>query len=904
MNGNGRRAISPGVGSSYRQRVAGFATFFIGIFAILTWAYFPGKTLSVHAQSKSAHVSATAEMLAYALNFRSASSLAVFGGKSVTEHGTSEFRGLVGSTGRIEGVQEDTLARRTLNSLTPSIATRSEAIRESADSDPAPPTTDMSRARRDLLDAFSAVDQLPCEQIDGDLSGETFGPGVYCVDSAALAGRMTVDAGGDANARFVFRVEGTFSAADSSSIVLKGGSQATNVYIFASRSATIGADAAVNGNIISRENVTVGRGSTVSGKVMGVNGDVTTDSDVLAAGTGYIEICKSVFQNNDGPGLIAPGTLFSFTISGITGTITVPAGGCSAPIKVASGNVTVTEVAAINTAVVNITTAPADRLVSPSLSLRQAVVSVPEGEITNETVVTFTNQSTRTGIIEICKYARDNDVSGFFTFTAQGAPGHFFTVPVGYCSGPITLTILDLNNGTFTANVTELAQPNYRLEEITTFPSNALNVWQADVGYDVNGNFLLNNQNGGYVNVDLNVVGGPQNQTAIRFYNRSLPGRIKICKITADPVNIPVGTAFTFEVNGYLGPAPGNRASVIFDVLAGPAAQGGFCAFAPATFVVGTPVLAFETGISLANTTTLPLGLTATSSGLRLSSITATTPFLSPADATAFYPPLAGLNNPEIISPYGGTVGHAVITARNTTAEMTFTNFVYRPAILKICKIAGAGITVGTPFTFSVSPLDPTTTWPYAIGPITVPAGACTFVNGPFPADLNFPGVGLFNYGTSVVITEAAAPGTLLSAITSPTLTGSTPPGTLLVDLPGRRGTMTLNQPLLPNNLFNEIAFTNTPTGSPTASSVSLGGRITSADGRGVRNALVTVDGHFMSEPMTTITGPFGYYRIDGLDAGGSYVVSVSSKQYRFASPTRLVSLVDDMLQVNFVAEP
>ena len=110
-----------------------------------------------------------------------------------------------------------------------------------------------------------------------------------------------------------------------------------------------------------------------------------------------------------------------------------------------------------------------------------------------------------------------------------------------------------------------------------------------------------------------------------------------------------------------------------------------------------------------------------------------------------------------------------MINAHNTTVEIEFTNFIYRPSILKLCKVAGSGVTAGTPFTFSIAPADPLTTWPYPAGNITIPAGSCTFVNGPFPANAQFPGVGLFNYGTSIVVTEAAAAGTTISAITSPT---------------------------------------------------------------------------------------------------------------------------------------
>src|SRR5437868_14965065 len=47
---------------------------------------------------------ATAEMLAYALNFGEASDLAVFGGRAVRNQGNSTFRGRVGSAGPVSGV--------------------------------------------------------------------------------------------------------------------------------------------------------------------------------------------------------------------------------------------------------------------------------------------------------------------------------------------------------------------------------------------------------------------------------------------------------------------------------------------------------------------------------------------------------------------------------------------------------------------------------------------------------------------------------------------------------------------------------------------------------------------------------------------------------------------------------
>jgi len=97
------------------------------------------------------------------------------------------------------------------------------------------------------------------------------------------------------------------------------------------------------------------------------------------------------------------------------------------------------------------------------------------------------------------------------------------------------------------------------------------------------------------------------------------------------------------------------------------------------------------------------------------------------------------------------------------------------------------------------------TSLPVSTAPITVPAGSCTFAQGPFPASTPFPGIGTFNFGTQLVVTEAAAAGVSVTTIASPT------GAPLVTNLGARTGTLTFNQ-LANSSLFNEIAFTNSAT--------------------------------------------------------------------------------------------
>jgi len=88
-----------------------------------------------------------------------------------------------------------------------------------------------------------------------------------------------------------------------------------------------------------------------------------------------------------------------------------------------------------------------------------------------------------------------------------------------------------------------------------------------------------------------------------------------------------------------------------------------------------------------------------------------------------------------------------------------------------------------------------------------------------------------------------------------------------------------------------------------TAAGVSMAGRVTTADGRGIRNAKVVVTGNSLDQPVIATTSSFGYFEIDSLRAGETYVVTVNSKRYTFSVPSRVITLVDNVVDIDFVAE-
>jgi hypothetical protein len=87
-----------------------------------------------------------------------------------------------------------------------------------------------------------------------------------------------------------------------------------------------------------------------------------------------------------------------------------------------------------------------------------------------------------------------------------------------------------------------------------------------------------------------------------------------------------------------------------------------------------------------------------------------------------------------------------------------------------------------------------------------------------------------------------------------------------------------------------------------TAAGVSLSGRVMTAEGSGIRNARVVVTGNSLPEPRIATTGSFGYFSFDGLTAGETYVVTVNSQRYTFQVPSRVYTLVDNIVDADFVA--
>lgn len=86
--------------------------------------------------------------------------------------------------------------------------------------------------------------------------------------------------------------------------------------------------------------------------------------------------------------------------------------------------------------------------------------------------------------------------------------------------------------------------------------------------------------------------------------------------------------------------------------------------------------------------------------------------------------------------------------------------------------------------------------------------------------------------------------------------------------------------------------------------SVSLGGRITTSDGRGIRGVFVTISGGNLAAPLAARTGLFGFYSFPNLTSAQPYTVTVGAKRFTFTPSTRSVTLQSSLTNFNFTANP
>jgi hypothetical protein len=509
-------------------------------------------------------------------------------------------------------------------------------------------------------DANTAYNSLAGQARTATLTGQDLGSlppltaGVYFyASSAQLTGTLTLNGQGNPNAVFIFQIATTLTTASNSSVLLVNGASPCNVFFQIGSSATLGTGTQFIGSIFALQSVTLNTGAAVTGRAIGLNGAVTQDSNTVSVPTCSAVPTSGFLQVCKVAGAgVTVGTNFTFNVAGTSGVI-IPAG--TAPGGTCSTPVTVPTGMAVITE-----TIPGGTLLTGVSTLPNAGLLVSSNLATGTaTVRILTNAQTIVTFIDAATPTTGNGFLQVCKVASGGVTvGANFTFNVAGTPG-VVIPAGAAPGGTCStpvqvpagsALVTETLPAGNVLAGVSTLPNAGL--------------LVSSNLAAGTATVTVD----PGGQTIVTFIDAATPttgnGFLQVCKVAGS--GITVGTNFSFNVAGTpgviisAGVAPGGTCSTPVQVPAGPA--------------IVTETL--PAGIVLTGVSTLP------NAGLLVSTNLAS-----------------------------GTATVTVLANAQTT--VTFIDVVPTTGFIQVCKVAGAGIAVGTNFTFN-----------FVGTTITVPAGA------------------------------------------------------------------------------------------------------------------------------------------------------------------------------------
>ena len=129
-----------------------------------------------------------------------------------------------------------------------------------------------------------AAGRLPTETFPpiAELGGLILGSGVYNDPSSfSITGILTLDAGGDPDAVWIFQSGSTLITASGSNILLIGSARASNVFWQVGSAATLGTNSHFEGSILASDSISLNTGASLNGRALAMTGAVTFDYNII-----------------------------------------------------------------------------------------------------------------------------------------------------------------------------------------------------------------------------------------------------------------------------------------------------------------------------------------------------------------------------------------------------------------------------------------------------------------------------------------------------------------------------------------------------------------------------------------------------------------------------------------------
>jgi hypothetical protein len=146
-------------------------------------------------------------------------------------------------------------------------------------------------------------------------TGEILNPGVYQIAAAgSIAGTLSLDAGGDENALFIFKVGGAFTTAAGTDIILLNNAKACNVFWIAEGAIGMAAGTKMKGTLIANNAaISIAAGGQLEGRMFTTSGAVAIDGTTARLPLGC---ALPTLQGPDAPTLASTECFALFSANG------------------------------------------------------------------------------------------------------------------------------------------------------------------------------------------------------------------------------------------------------------------------------------------------------------------------------------------------------------------------------------------------------------------------------------------------------------------------------------------------------------------------------------------------------------------------------------------------------------
>lgn len=141
-----------------------------------------------------------------------------------------------------------------------------------------------AQAATDVAVAYGQLAAITCGTVLGTTlgNGQVLTPDVYCLGAASTVNmNLILDAQGDPNAVFIFKIDGALSTSTFSNVILINGASSCNVYWQINGAFAAGVNSIFRGNLFIQGAISLNFGAELEGRALSTAGAISTNSNTV-----------------------------------------------------------------------------------------------------------------------------------------------------------------------------------------------------------------------------------------------------------------------------------------------------------------------------------------------------------------------------------------------------------------------------------------------------------------------------------------------------------------------------------------------------------------------------------------------------------------------------------------------